>query len=61
VNMDNVCAMFPLYETPFLHGGAGQLRDQEHLDIKPARIGFWARPAPVGFEYFPEDAWKPWA
>lgn len=54
MNMDNVCAMFPLYETPFSMAALASSGIKSISDIKPnARIGF----GPAGSssdEYFPK-------
>lgn len=54
MEMDNVCAMFPLYETPFSMAALASSGIQSISDIKPnARIGF----GPAGSssdEYFPK-------
>ncbi len=54
MEMDNVCAMFPLYETPFSLASIGRSGIKSISDIKPgARIGF----GPAGStsdEYFPK-------
>jgi|TARA_R110000822_G_scaffold21702_15_gene68494 uncharacterized protein len=52
--MDNVCAMFPLYETPFSMAALASSEIKRISDIMPnARIGF----GPAGSssdEYFPK-------